>query len=357
MKKTLFIFLVALMALAACDSNGDEPGKGKLPRILMEIYTGKQYLIYDNDGKLVYECPETYGIVNMTAEGKNWYGVLLSNSDSVYRVLKNGKPVFTTPYEVKSLCVENGDIYTLQWDKAPDFKYTEHYTARIFKNESQLYEYDSEEICIYDLSVDHGDLIAKAWYYGKYGKPTYWINGNMYTLPINKDYAPISHIVKNGKDTLAILGGYSNEPLYWWMNGETHPLPNGFSFYTGVHFTYPGQQIALVNGVPYMVGYINNKGLTMMINGQEYQLNTQYYNVVRKVQRLGSDVYTLTTRLDYFPPDGNTRIFKGAEQIEINSKVYIPNVRYPGNGCIYNQGGDTVKLTDFSVQDFAVLDR
>ena len=54
---------------------------------------------------------------------------------------------------------------------------------------------------------------------------------------------------------------------------------------------------------------------------------------------------------------GNTIIFKGTEPIEINSKVYIPNVRYPGNGALFNQGGDTVKLTDFAVQDFAVLDR
>ena len=95
----------------------------------------------------------------------------------------------------------------------------------------------------------------------------------------------------------------------------------------------------------------------MIINGQEYQLNTQHYNYVRKMQRHGHDVYTLTTSTGYFPPDGNTRIFKGAEQIEINSKVYIPNVRYPGNGIIYNQGGDTVKLTDFVIQDFAVLDK
>ena len=362
MKKTLFIFLVALLALAACDSNGDEPGNGKLPRILMEIYTGKQYLIYDNDGKLVYECPETYGIVNMAAEGKNWYGVMLSNYDSVYRVLKNGKPVLSTTNEIKNLCVENGNIYTLQWDKAPDFKYTEHYTARIFKNESQLYEYDSEEICIYDLSVDHGDLIAKAWYYGKYGKPTYWINGKMHTLPINKEYAPITHIVKNGKDTLAILRGESDTQLYWWMNGEIHQLPYEFGPDNSIVYAYPGQKIALVNGTSYVVGYHYRKGITMIVNGQEYQLepnSTDIVTMVLKLQRYGNDVYTLTGNYPHvFPPNGNTTIFKGTEPIEINCKVYVPNVRYSGGGyTVTSQGGDTVNLAEFSIEDFAVLDR
>ena len=146
----------------------------------------------------------------MTAEGKNWYGVLLSNYDSVYRVLKNGKPVLATRNLIKNLCVENGDIYTLQWDEAPDYEYTYHYTARIFKNDRQLYEYDSEDIVIYNMSVDHGDLMAAAYYAGQYGKPTYWLNGKMCSLPVNKAYAPVEYIVKNGKDTLAILGSGSN---------------------------------------------------------------------------------------------------------------------------------------------------
>ena len=121
--KQLLILLMALLAMVACDSQGDELGEKDLPRILLRVYTGRQYLIFDNNGKLVYECPEIYGVVNMTAEGKNWYGVLLSNYDSVYRVLKNGKPVLATRNLIKNLCVENGDIYTLQWDEAPDYEF------------------------------------------------------------------------------------------------------------------------------------------------------------------------------------------------------------------------------------------
>ena len=30
------------------------------------------------------------------------------------------------------------------------------------------------------------------------------------SLPVNKAYAPVEYIVKNGKDTLAILGSGSN---------------------------------------------------------------------------------------------------------------------------------------------------
>ena len=76
------------------------------------------------------------------------------------------------------------------------------------------------------------------------------------------------------------------------------------------------------------------------------------------MQRLGNDVYTLTSdRISAFPPDGSTRIFKGTEPDEMNCKVYVPNVKYQYGGAAYGQGGDTVNLAEFSAIDFVVLDR
>lgn len=355
--KKLMTLLLAMLALVACDDNSkDEPGGDKSTRIYLEIFTGKDYYICDTDGKMVYECPEGHYVSQMTADGKNWYGVLQSSDGQVYRILKNGNVVMSTPNEIRSLCVENGDIYTLQWDKAPDYKYTEHYTARICKNETQLYEYDSEEILIYGLTVNHGDLTARAWYYGKYEQPTYWMNGKIYTLPIDKDYASILQIVKDGNDTLAVVQGYSNEPLYCWHNGEIQPLPNDFGLETSIHFTYPGQQIALVGGVPYIAGY-HRSDIVLIINGQEHSLNTKYPNIVCRFQRQGNDVYTLTSKFPSLPGEANTRIFKGTEPIEIDSKIYLPNVKHDGEMIVYGQGGDTFNLDGIQAIDFVVLDK
>ena len=77
--------------------------------------------------------------------------------------MKNGKVVISTPNEIMGLAVENSDIYTLQWDKEPNFNSIDHYTARIFKNERQLYEYDSEELFIYGLKVWITRTIARAY--------------------------------------------------------------------------------------------------------------------------------------------------------------------------------------------------
>ena len=343
---------MGLLALAACDDNGkDGPGEGKAPRIYLEIYTLGGYYIYDTHGKLIFECPQGYGITQLTGDGKNWYGVLQSNSDSIYRILKNGKVVISTPNEIKGLCVENGDIYTLQWDKYPDFKYSGHYTARICKNERQLYEYDSEELFIYGLSVDHGDLIALAYYNGHYGTPTYWLNGKVYSLPIQvgRDFTPVEEIVKNGKDTLAFIANGNYESPYWWLSGEAHPLPQDFGLNNSLVYSYHRPKIAIAGGIPYMAGY-RRSGLVLMVNGQEYPLDAPAGNMIIEVQRHGNDVYTLTG--SYFgdlPPNGNTSIFKGTEPVEIDGRISCKDVQLTGNDSVY--------LNQFSAYDFVVLDK
>ena len=359
--KKLMTLLLAMLALVACDDNSkDEPGGDKSTRIYLEIFTGKDYYICDTDGKMVYECPEGHYVSQMTADGKNWYGVLQSSDGQVYRILKNGNVVMSTPNEIRSLCVENGDIYTLQWDKYPDFKYSDHYTARIFKNERQLYEYDSEELFIYGLSVDHGDLIARAYYNGHYGTPTYWLNGKIYSLPIqvDRDYTPVEEIVKNGKDTLAFIGNGNYQSPYWWMNGEAHQLPQDFGLNIGIGSRYPRPKIAIAGGVSYMAGY-RRSTIVLMVGGQEYPLDVPAGNRIIKVQRHGKDVYTLTcSNQTKYPPNGNTHIFKGTEPVEIDGRAYIKDARYPGDGsAVFYQGGDTVNLSEFSVYDFVVLDK
>ena len=356
MKKILYILLVGLLVLAACDDNGDEPRKGKSPRILLEVYTGSLggYYVFDNSGKLIFECPEGYGITNMAAEGKNWYCVMQSNSDSIFRVLKNGKLAYSTTNEIYSLCVENGDIYTLQLE----WKHSDGYMWRIFKNDSQLYEYDFWDYSFCNLTVDHGDLMAHVWYKELNGKLIYWMNGKIYTLQAPEPYVSIREISKQGKDTLAVLENSSGAGLYWWMNGEFHPLPSGFNFNYGSFFRYTKPLSGLAGGVPYIAGH-SQRGMAVVVNGQEYLIDAPSSNRVMKVQRHGNDVYTLTCdRQMSYPPNGHARIFKGSESVDINCKVYINNVRYPGNGsAAFNQGGDTVNLADFAVYDFVVLDK
>jgi len=276
---------------------------------------------------------------------------LQSNSDSIYRILKNGKVVISTPNEIMGLAVENGDIYTLQWDKEPNFNSIDHYTARIFKNERQLYEYDSEELFIYGLSVDHGDLIARAYYNGHYGTPTYWLNGKIYSLPIQvgRDFTPVEEIVKNGKDTLAFVGNGNYQSPYWWLNGEAHQLPQDFGLNNSVVYSHHRPKIAIAGGIPYMAGY-RRSGLVLMVNGQEYPLNAPAGNMIIEVQRHGNDVYTLTG--SYFgdlPPNGNTSIFKGTEPVEIDGRISSRDVGLSGNDSVY--------LNQFSAYDFVVLDK
>ena len=348
--KKLMATLMALLALVACDSKGDEPGKDEPIRILLNVFTSVHRYIYDSHGKLVYDCPDGCRITKMTAEGKDWYGVLKSSGPNpVYRVLKNGEPVYSTSNEITSLCVENGDIYTLQleWD--------DKYTWRVFKNDVQLYEYDDNICSLGEMSVDHGDLVARA-YHRDFEKvvngisvyyPTYWINGEFYSFPAYDGSLYVSQIVKQGRDTLAIMKnttyGAGTHPTFWWKNGKAHKFPNGFSINNSTAM--------LSDGYSYIAGK-RSSGVVLLINEKEYTLGAPTDHHPVKMRRHGYDVYTLTSSPDFtLPTRDKTRacIFRGTQPIEIDGRITVTEMPEVNNSNVYS-------LTEVSISDFVVLD-
>ena len=351
MKKLLLISLVGLLALSACNDKGDEPEKNEPIRILLNVFTSVNHYIYDTHGKLVYECPEGCSITKMAAEGKDWYGVLKpSGPDPVSRVLKNGEPVYSTSNEIASLCVENGDFYTMQLERG------DKYMWKVFKNDRQLYEYDYDLCSLGDLSVDHGDLIARArhddFQTTEHGHtiyyPTYWINGEFHSLPAYEEDLYVSQIVKQGKDTLAILinhiYGASRHKDYWWKNGVVHQLTDGYNRFSST-------AAMLSDGYSYIAG--NRSGsVIMLINTKEYTLNAPSDHNPIKMRRHGYDVYTLTSSPDFtLPTKDKTRacIFRGTQPVEIDGKITVTEVPDVNHSNVYN-------LTEVSISDFVVLD-
>ena len=350
MKKILFLMLSSLLALAACNDKEDEPGENEPIRILLSVFTSVHRYIYDTHGKLVYECPDGYRITNMAAEGKDWYCSLKSNSGPDYRVVKNGNELFSTSGDIASLCVENGDIYTLQ------LEWSDKYTWRVFKNQTQLYEYDDAVCRLGEMSVDHGDLIARA-YHRDFQKvqnghtiyyPTYWLNGEFIALPAYEDDLYVSHIVKQGRDTLAILinsiYGASRHKDYWWRNGVVHQLTDGYNRFNST-------ATMLSDGYGYIAG--NRSGeVILLINGKEYKLNAPNDHSPIRMRRHGYDVYTLTSSPDFtLPTRDKTRacLFRGVQPIAIDGKITVSDMPDINHSNVYN-------LTEVSISDFVVVD-
>lgn len=332
MTKKLMVLLLALLALTAC--NNDEPDYSKAPRIYMAIRDLYHGYVFDDKGNTVYECPINSVITKLANEGKNWYAAratALDDGSIQYDLLRNGKARFSLSCPVVSMCVVNGDVYTLQFRERT---FPSEACYLIYKNEELLYEYDAYKRSFHSFDVVNGHLVAGVYESPyDYDKAIYWIDGQFYTYP-SRDMICLESYAREGDNELMVFryGNYFSDtlsPYKYLFNGELYELPN--DFLTG--------QAMIVNGIPYILGrHDNTSNLTsLIINGVEYPITTARPGGMK---RYGNDVYVLAR-------GSHSLIFKRDDPIDLSAHVYLKYLAYGKENL--------VPLNETFIEDFIVL--
>ena len=294
--------------------------------------------MFDIEGNAIYECPRNSYIIKLASEGKDWYAVRsrhVDNNTVLYEVLKNGTVQFQIPYPAEGMCVENGDVYTLQLDESESIDY-----YLIYKNDQQLYKYDAHDYNFLYNSFDvvDGHLVAGI---GSWNPPTYWIDGNKLTLDIDPYFnsVKLEGYAREGTDDLIVFSDDDDESIWYQFKGQSHKLPSA----------YLVSQAIIVDGIPYILAVNRDQDQALLyINGVINYLNTplkdndEYASWLGLMRRYGNDVYVLTNT------QGNhSQIYKRNEPIDMSARIELKNVA----------GGDErVKpLSDFTIVDFIVL--
>lgn len=336
MKRIIFMLaLMAMLALMGCKDSNDEPDYNKPPRIYVAISDPFNSYVCDIEGNIIYECPQHSFINKLASEGKNWYAVRskhVDNNTVLYEVLKNGKVQFQIPpYRVESMCVENGDVYTLQQDES------EYY--HIHKNDQQLYKYDAYDYNFVYNSFDvvDGHLVAGI---GSRNSFSYWIDGRKLTLDINStsDQMSMEAYAREGTDDLFVFCDDDDESIWYQFKGQSHHLPSA----------YIVSQAKIVDGVSYILALNRDLDQALLyMNGYKYLLNTplrddEYMSWRGLMRRYGNDVYVLTNTWG-----NHSQIYKRNEPIDMSARVEL---RYAAGDDEHEK-----PLSDCGIVDFIVL--
>ena len=333
----VMLALMAMLALMGCKDSNEEPDYNKPPRIYVAISDPFNSYVCDIEGNVIYECPQHSFINKLASEGKNWYAVRskhVDNNTVLYEVLKNGKVQFQIPpYRVESMCVENGDVYTLQQDES------EYYY--IHKNDQQLYKYDAYD---YNFVYNSFDVVDGHLVAGIYSRnpPTYWIDGKKMMLDINTTFSQFSMeaYAREGTEDLFVIRDDDDEIIWYQFKGQSHHLPSA----------YIVSQAKIVDGVSYILALNRDLDQALLyVNGYKYLLNRRplkdndEYDWWRgMMRRYGNDVYVLTNTWG-----NHSQIYKRNEPIDMSARIELRNVA---------GGNERVKpLSDFNLVDFIVL--
>ncbi len=338
MTKKLMAILLVMLALTAC--NNDEPDYSKAPRIYMAIRDLYHGYVFDDKGNTIYECPINSVITKLANEGKTWYAVratALDDKSVQYDLLRNGKARFPLSCPVVSMCIVNGDVYTLQFRER---KIPSEACYLIYKNEELLYEYDAYERYFHSFDVVDGHLVAGVYESPyAYDKAIYWIDGKFHTYP-SRDMICLEGYAREGDNELMVFryGNYFSDtlsPYKYLFNGELYELPNDF----------PTYQSMIVNGIPYIYGRHDNTSsqTSLIVNGVEYPISKHKPGGMK---RYGDSVYILVR--DYNGPSKSySQIFKIDEPIDMSANVNLKHLAYGEE--------NVVPLNVTYVEDFIVL--
>lgn len=349
MKKTLFIFVVALLAQAGCKDSKDEPTPdGKVDGdVYVLVGSNDRDFIYNLDGDAIYSSPEGSHIASLQSEGSDWYALVKYDSRP-NEVIKNGQSVFTTSQEITEFGVGNGKIFTLQRTKRDEDTY-----------QWSLWE-DSKPR--YQLSQDKSYSYRNLMVYSEEFSPFYTGHSYFFFLEYTDGstnlLSEFYNLSSTGFDRDVLVHGYvtscdftpggficcyedwdTNKNFYSW-NNERREL--GFS----------PTQVRVFDRKPYVLGIKatkqtgsgTNREPVVLIEGEETLLRPYFLPkpLERGVKMLqhGNDVYILATGNNY------SCVFKDLDPIEV--KAMIPNPYYLT---------DMISLSNAEYKDFVVVDR
>lgn len=340
--KKLMTVLLTLLALAACH-NDDEPNSP-------DVNKGNIYLAVSNPsdigdmvitakGDTVYQCDPFTWIARFLADGRDWYAVTHQFNGNDH-IIKNGNIIYTITEEerVINMCVDDGNIYTLQ-----EPYYEPVRQEWLCKNFTHIYSLPYGQFESTQVVAHHGD-VALAPSHSR--EACYWRNGEFIAMQGLEGSLSMGLIDTDGDDVLIGINVDKNDRTGYWRNGTYSKLDStiirqvklfgGKSYILGTRYTTDVPN-------PYYGGAIRiTSDAIIIVDGQEQVLRTgDKNNQAMSMIQYNNDNYILVK--EYLQE------MRGNKTETIERKSFIYKNMKP-----MKLGDDITKL---DVIDFAIIDK
>ena len=345
MKTKLMIMMLAMLTLTACN-NDDEPNSR--PDVnLGNIYLAASnpieigYMVITAKGDTVYQCDPYTIITRLLADGRDWYAVTYQYNGN-YHIVKNGNIIYTTEESIINMCVDDGNIYTLQ--EPPHEPVSQEWLC---KNFTHIYSLPYGQFESRQMVAHHGDVALAPL---RSSEACYWRNGELIAMQGLEGSLSNCHIDTDGDDVL--IGIHKNGMTGYWRNGTFSKLDSTIQIlqvklFGGKSYIL-GDRYTTVVPNPYYGGAIRiTADAIIIVDGQEQVLRTgDRRNFATSMIQYNNDNYILVKEYlteEYLTGGGRFQ----TETTERKSFIYK-------NMKPMKLGDDITKL---DVIDFAIIDK
>lgn len=322
MKKIFSLMFAGLLTLSACHNNDEPNGPDNI--------TGNIYLAVSNTfeegdmvitakGDIIYQCAPQTRITRFLADGSDWYAVAyqyLETGETGDIVIKNGNIIYTTTETIEDLCIDDGNIYTLQ---DPDHWWNGQWVC---KNFTHTYFLPTEQFASLQMVVNHGDITLAPI---SSNDACYWHNGELIAMQGMDGELHNCFIDKDGDD---VLIGINSDKYYrtgYWRNGN----------YSQLDIKNNIRQVKLVGGKSYILGshytsyapngqginVVSSSDAVVIIDGEEQVLRTgNNINYAKSMTLHNNDIYILVRENDMTTVI-KSFIYKNMKPIELDQDI------------------------------------
>lgn len=338
MKTKLMIMMLAMLTLTACH-NDDEPNGPNVN--LGNIYLAASnpieigYMVITAKGDTVYQCDPYTIITRLLADGRDWYAVTYQYNGN-YHIVKNGNIIYTTEESIINMCVDDGNIYTLQ--EPPHEPVSQEWLC---KNFTHIYSLPYGQFESRQMVAHHGDVALAPL---RSSEACYWRNGELIAMQGLEGSLSTCYIDTDGDDVL--IGIHNNGMTGYWRNGTFSKLDSTIQIlqvklFGGKSYIL-GDRYTTVVPNPYYGGAIRiTADAIIIVDGQEQVLRTNdRRNLPMSMIQYNNDNYILVRELL------QERIGNMIQTTETKSFIYK-------NMKPMKLGDDITKL---DIIDFAIID-
>ncbi len=364
MKHHLFTILTALLALTAC--NDDEPNdvfndSDDSGIVYVTITDNEQDYIYSLDGEMIYQTEPGYKILNLAADGKDWYAVVMSPT---YKhncsLIKNGTTIYAPAINrFSEVAVSNGDFYTLEME--PQYTDDLHWPSEygriysIHKNGALQYEFGvkiDDPFSNLRLRPTPTQALSVVVEYHSGSDHQLWVDGQQYPLPeipVDPDHLSTIDIENNDLLVLYWVQAEDSHKYMYWHNNQTDWIDKNLTMrYLGL------RDISLHQGKVYILGSISHEkkqeGITrytsqpvLYIDGKKKTFDVSGDNEeARRMRFHGNSLYVL---------------MDDSDELKTFSRIYKGRKPLPTDSIYLQSKGKKVSLGDLRFNDFIVADK
>ena len=313
-----------LLTLSACHNN-DEPNDP-------DNITGKIYLAVRNafeegdvvitaKGDIIYQCAPKTRIQRFLVDGSDWYAVAHQWPDTgrdVDIVIKNGNIIYTTVESIYDLCIDDGNIYTLESSGLEHKQW-------LCKNFTHTYSpLLTDQFAASQIVVNHGDITLAP---STSNNACYWHNGEFIAIQGLEGGVDVCFIDKDGDDVLMGVNRDRYNKTGYWRSGNN---------YSHLNITDYIFQVKLVGGKSYILGMHhisyarNSQGVivatsdaVVVIDGQEQVLRStgNTNNYAKSMIHHNNDIYILVREFVTETTGNKSFIYKNMKPIKLDRDV------------------------------------